>query len=161
MAHRRWARPIVLGLMMVLVLGLMEAANATIATASHASGWHLDSIHLAYDDEDFCVNSTGTSQPSRWADANTNAINALWGNSDPAQEWDAKAWDLGGPAWRVWFVGHADACQNLSQTERGPIEIEYWIEDDTRSGSQPYYCSGPADVSCAVADNPILYAAGH
>lgn len=151
---------------MALVVGAAALSHGVIAKASHASGWHLDSIHLAYDDENFCVNSTGTSQPSRWSDAYTNAVNALWGNSDPAQEWDAKAWDLGGPAWRIWFVGSSDACQNLPPEIRGPIEIELWIEDDTRTaaqGAQPYYCSAsaPADVSCAVRDNPVLFAAGH
>lgn len=169
MQHRPWLHTSVITAVTVLVLGVAQVPTAVIVRASHAAGVHLDSIHLSYDDEDFCVNSTGTSQPSRWSDAYANATIALWGNSDSSQEWDAKAWDLGGPFWRIWFNGHgSNACQNLPAAERGPIEIEYWIEDDTRAAGpggaiQPYYCDSgaPSDVSCAFADNAVQYAAGH
>lgn len=153
----------------MIYIGFGGAGSAPIADASHPNNLHLQSIHLSYEHEDFCVNSTGTAQPGRWVDAYNNAASALWGNSDAAQEWDAKAWDLGGPFWRVWFVGHgSNSCQGLPPAERTPIEIEYWIEDDTRTGPptqpwQPYYCpsSESYDVSCAAADSPILFEAGH
>lgn len=153
---------IALCLLVAVALGVTALAQPPIANASHANNLHLRSIHLWGNDEDFCVNSTGTSQPGRWIDAYNNATAALWGNADAAQEWDAKAWDAGGAWWRVWFVGHgSNPCQNLPTAERGPIEIEYWIEDDTRSGPQPYLCSGSFDVSCAAADTPVLFEAGH
>ncbi|MBI2773903.1 MAG: hypothetical protein HYX56_05370, partial [Chloroflexi bacterium] len=146
-----------------VAVGAAQWREPLVAQASHPNGIHLDSTHLAYDDEDFCVNSTGTSQPWRWTAANNNIGAALWGNSDSAQEWDAKAWDLGGPAWRIWFVGASDACQDLSGAVRGPIELEYWIEDDTRSGSQPHYCPSdqPYNVSCAFASGPYFTVNGH
>lgn len=153
--------------MMALVVGSAQLSKGVVARASHEKNWHLDSIHLAYDDEDFCINSTGTSQPSRWSDAYTNTWQALWGNYDNAQEWDGKAWDLGGPAWRVWFVGHgSNPCQSLPTSERGPIELEYWIEDDTRTnaqGFQPHYCATnyPYDISCAFASGPYFNVNGH
>lgn len=152
-------------LIMALLVGGVAFSPGVAAEASHpkSGNFHLDSIHLAYDDEDFCVNSTGTSQPSRWSEVYSKATTALWMNPDGAsKEWDAKAWDLGGPAWRIWFVGHgSNPCQNLSTAERGPIEIEYWIEDDTRSAPQKYLCGGTFDVSCAVADTKAFEAAGH
>lgn len=169
MKRQRLLKTVAITLVLVLLYSVARAFTPLVATASHPKGWHLDSIHLSYDYEDFCVNSTGTTQPWRWSDAYTNVSNALWGNSDSAQEWDAKAWDLGGPFWRIWFDGHpSNPCQSLSEAERGPIELEYWIEDDTRYAGpggavQPHYCySGAApQVSCAAADNPVLYAAGH
>ena len=70
-------KAIALTLVMTLAVLLVQARQAGVATASHTKSWHLDSIHLTIDDEDFCVNSTGTSEPSRWTDAYTNAANAL------------------------------------------------------------------------------------
>lgn len=111
------------------------------------------------------MNTTGTAEPWRWWTVYNNATAALWGNTDSSQEWDAKAWDTTFGWYRIWFVGHgSNPCQSLSSQEHGPIEIEYWVEDDTRccQPAQPYLCNDPrVDASCAFADTPVLYEAGH
>jgi hypothetical protein len=134
---------------------LASALVATPATANNLT-WdirHLGRMHSAYSDEDFCLETTNTSR--NWSTMNNNVANALWVEPAPANEWDAKGWDPVAGRYKVWFSGHFAPCQQLSQAERDPITIEYWMFDNNTANCGAQTCS------IAFGDTPYIDIKNH
>lgn len=140
-------------LITVITLSLSIAianASAIRAAAIHPT-WdqrHLGHVHTSSDDEDYCAETTGTSRS--FSNMISNINHALYIDPPSNQAWDATSFDNVNGGWRVWLVPHQTApCQSLSPSERGPIEIEYWLADDNT-----YACGG---VKCNKSMGSTLY----
>lgn len=114
------------------ILGLLS--HVDVANASHPTwDWrHLGSVHSSTLDEDYCLETTSTTRS--FSTMASNIRKALWLDAPDDQQWDATGFDSSTWEWRVWFVPQDSIpCQSMSQSQRGPIEIEYWLRDSPQS----------------------------
>jgi hypothetical protein len=139
---RRCAEVVLAGCIGLSLAIVVANVNVTPAKASHATwDWrHLGHVHTSFDDEDYCAETSRTTRS--FSNLISNINHALYIDPPSDQKWDATSFDDVNGGWRIWLVPHQSApCQNLSPSERGPIEIEYTLADDNSYVCQTTKCN--------------------
>ncbi len=117
--------------------GLAPHVSSAVATHPTWDWRHLGSVHSSELDEDYCLETTNAGGLS-FSTMATNIRKALWVDAPDDQQWDATGFDSNTWQWRVWFVPQDSIpCQNMSQAQRDPIEIEYWLRNSMPNVSVP------------------------